>query len=73
VKLKALALTFVLLFSVVGAQFVVSVAGNHSHLPEKPPQIYIKPDGSIEPSSAPIQRVGNTYTLTNDTERSIVE
>lgn len=73
-KLKALALTFVLvlLFSVVGAQFVVSVAGNPSNLPEKPSQIYIKPDGSIEPSSAPIQRSGNTYTLTNDTEHSIV-
>jgi len=73
-KRKALALTFVLvlLFSAVGAQFVVSVTANPSNLPEKPPQIYIKPDGSIEPSSAPIQRTGNTYTLTNNTENSLV-
>ena len=26
--------------------------------------IYIKPDGSIDPPTAPIQRVGNTYTFT---------
>jgi parallel beta-helix repeat protein len=71
-KAWALTLVLILLSSAVFAQFAAFVAGNPSHLPEKPPQIYIKPDGSIEPSSAPIQREGNTYTLTNDTEHSIV-
>lgn len=73
-KQKALALTFIiaLLFFAAGKQFVASVHANPSPLPEKPPQIYIRYDGSIEPSSAPIQRVGNTYTLTNNTENSIV-
>jgi parallel beta-helix repeat protein len=28
--------------------------------------IYIKPDGSVDPETAPIQRVGNTYTLSGD-------
>ena len=28
--------------------------------------IYIRPDGSIDPSTAPIKRVGNVYTLTDN-------
>jgi hypothetical protein len=28
--------------------------------------VYIKPDGSIEPTTVPIQRTGNTYTFTAD-------
>ena len=34
--------------------------------------IYIKPDGSVEPSSAPIQQVEDTYMFTNDIFASIV-
>ncbi|MGB9854631.1 MAG: NosD domain-containing protein [Candidatus Bathyarchaeales archaeon] len=34
--------------------------------------IYIKADGSIDPSTAPIKKVGNTYTLTSDIYGSIV-
>ena len=30
------------------------------------PTIYIKPDGSIDPSTAPIRRDGNVYTFTGD-------
>jgi len=36
--------------------------------------IYIRSDGSIDPSTAPIQRVGNTYTFTADiNDRIIIE
>jgi len=34
--------------------------------------IYIRSDGSVDPSTAPIQRNGNTYTLTDDFNGSIV-
>jgi parallel beta-helix repeat protein len=34
--------------------------------------IYIKSDGSIEPSTASIQRIGNTYTFTDNINDSIV-
>ncbi len=33
--------------------------------------IYIKPDGTIDPSTAPISQVGDTYTLTGDIYESI--
>lgn len=31
-----------------------------------PRTIYIRPDGSVDPETAPIQRVGDTYTFTED-------
>lgn len=34
--------------------------------------VYIRPDGSIDPPTAPIQRVGDTYTLTADIYDSLV-
>jgi len=34
--------------------------------------IYVRSDGSVEPSTAPIQRVGNVYTLTADVLGSII-
>ncbi len=34
--------------------------------------ILIKQDGSVEPSSAPIQRVGNVYTITDNLNKPIV-
>ncbi len=34
--------------------------------------IYIRVDGSIDPPTAPIKRVGNLYTLTSDIFESIV-
>lgn len=30
--------------------------------------IYIRPDGSIDPPTAPISRVGDIYTLTDNTK-----
>lgn len=34
--------------------------------------IYVRSDGSVEPSTAPIQRVGNVYTFTDDVQGSII-
>jgi parallel beta-helix repeat protein len=34
--------------------------------------IYVRSDGSVEPSTAPIQRVGNVYTFTADVQGSII-
>jgi parallel beta-helix repeat protein len=34
--------------------------------------IYIRSDGSVEPSTAPLQRVGNVYTFTADVQGSII-
>jgi len=48
----------------------------HAHLtilPPDLPEIYIKSDGSIDPSTAPIQQVGDAYTFTgNITDYTIV-
>jgi hypothetical protein len=73
-KRKALALTLILalLFSVVaGGVFVDVGKANFTPLPELPPPIYIRSDGRIEPSSVPLQRVGNTYTFTNNINNTI--
>jgi len=46
---------------------------NFTLLPPDLPEIYIKSDGSIDPSTAPIQHVGDTYTFTgNITDYTIV-
>ncbi len=34
--------------------------------------IYIKPNGTVTPSSAPIHQIGETYTLTGDIENPII-
>ena len=37
-----------------------------------PQTVFIKPDGTIDPSSAPIQRNGETFTLTSDSSSQII-
>jgi hypothetical protein len=44
---------------------------NFTPMPELPPPIVIKADGSINPSTAPIQQNGNTYTLTGKINNTI--
>lgn len=73
-KKKALIILFFIsmLFSAVtGELFVDFGEANFTPLPELPPPIYIRSDGSIEPSTAPIQHVGNTYTLTTNINNTI--
>jgi len=62
-KRKALALTLIpaLLFSMVaGTQFANLASAQFLG------SITIKADGTVDPADAPIQRVGDTYTLTGD-------
>lgn len=70
----AAAFISVLLFSTVAGTLLVNLAAaNFTPLPSLPPPIYIRSDGSIDPSTAPIQRVGNTYTLTNNITNGTIE
>ncbi|MEJ5327930.1 MAG: NosD domain-containing protein [Candidatus Bathyarchaeia archaeon] len=60
------------LFSAVaGGLFGDFGEANFTPLPELPLPIYIRSDGSIEPSTAPIWHVGDTYTLTADINNTI--
>lgn len=45
--------------------------GHHVFIQEKKSTIYINSDGSIDPSTAPISRDGNVYTLTQDIFESL--
>jgi parallel beta-helix repeat protein len=60
-----------LISAVAGGLFVDVGKANFTPLPELPPPIYIRSDGSIDPSTAPIQHVGNTYTLTANINNTI--
>jgi len=65
-KNTALALALIListllLYSVAETQFAYTVSAQYSEL-----VISIRNDGSIDPSTAPIQRQGDVYTLTSD-------
>jgi parallel beta-helix repeat protein len=61
-KRTALALTLILalLFSVMALKLSVRFAYAQTEF------VTIKADGSVEPSTAPIQRVGDLYVLTGD-------
>ena len=64
----------VLLFSaLVGVLFVRLAAANF--LPPQPhlPSIHIRSDGSVDPSTAPIQRVGEVYTFTGNIANYTIE
>ena len=73
-KRKSLALTVIIALSfslVAGTQLFTMGKANFTPLPELPPPIYIRSDGSIEPSSSPIQREGNTYTFIDNINNTI--
>ncbi|MEM2081610.1 MAG: NosD domain-containing protein [Candidatus Bathyarchaeia archaeon] len=67
-----LSLLTLLLFLAV-AQFLPDSLGNAAlwPIPEIPAPIYIRSDGSIEPHSAFIQRIGEVYILTGDLTNAI--
>lgn len=60
-------LLFFLFFGLSVSQLINLTEGNFI-IPQIPelPRIYIRSDGNIEPSSVPIQRVGDTYVLTGN-------
>jgi parallel beta-helix repeat protein len=65
---RALALTLLLsIFVLLVTRLQAVQIAEANFFPEKPPHaVYIKVKGSIEPATAPIKKVGNTYTLTGD-------
>jgi hypothetical protein len=73
-KRTALTLTLIVAFlfsATVGGLFVEVGKANFTPLPELPPPIYIRSDGSVDPSTTPIQHVGDTYKLTNNISNTI--
>lgn len=65
-KKTIMALTLSVLILLTFAEFASIVDANWMNEPL--PKIYIKSDGNIEPSTAPIQRNGNTYSLSDNIE-----
>ena len=68
-KKKALALTLIsamMFLSMVETQFVDLASGNFLPPPPELPYVYIRADGTVEPQTLPIQRVGDTYTFTGN-------
>lgn len=73
-KITDLALTLIvalLLSAVAGTAFDGLAEANFTPLPELPSPIYIRNDGSVEPSTAPLKRTGNIYTFTDNIDNTI--
>ena len=68
ISVKAACLSFTLFLLIVGLALAGLVSGDPfwADAPSQPTPIYIRSDGTIEPSSAPIQRSGSVYTFTGD-------
>lgn len=56
-------------------QFTQDISTVHAVVvTDRPGSVFIRPDGTVDPSTAPISRVGNTYTLSaNLTEPLIIQ
>jgi hypothetical protein len=70
-KRKTLALSFILWLAVstlASLEFINLTKANGYFLPEKLPmgQAYIRSNGTVEPPTLPIQRLGNVYALMNN-------
>ena len=68
-KRKPLALTLIsaiMFLAIAGTQFVNLASANFLPPPPELPYVYIRADGTVEPQTLPIQRVGNTYTFTGN-------
>jgi parallel beta-helix repeat protein len=72
-KLKLVLISILMLTISVVTQSADFANANPSsiELPELPAPIVIKADGSINPSTAPIQQNGNTFTLTDKIDNTI--
>ena len=60
-----------LISTVAGLNISKVAKANFTPLPTLPAPIYIRSDGSVDPSTAPIQRVGDIYRLTNSINNTI--
>ncbi|MGD6811070.1 MAG: NosD domain-containing protein [Candidatus Bathyarchaeia archaeon] len=61
-----MALSFILLFVFELQTHNLATANFHSEFPLPDPAFTIKSDGSVDPSTAPIRRNGDIYTLTDN-------
>ncbi len=68
-KKKAVASIVSLFVLFLVATFFTSLVS--APLPELPTPIYIRNDGSVEPATAPLQRIGSTYTFTGKINNTI--
>jgi len=59
-------ITLILFSALVGVQFVKLAAANFIPPPNHASGIFIRSNGSVDPSTVPIQRVGDVYTFTGD-------
>jgi parallel beta-helix repeat protein len=59
-------IALILFSALIGVQFVKLAEANFIPPPNHASGIFIRSDGSVDPSTAPIQRVGDVYTFTGD-------
>lgn len=64
-------ISVLMLSTIVRVQFVTLVEANFLPPPNHASGIFIRSDGSVHPSTVPIQRVGNVYTLIGDVSAGI--
>ena len=60
-----------LLSTVAGALFANVGKANFTPLPKLPPPIYIRSDGTVDPSTEPIQHFGDAYRFTDSMNNTI--
>jgi parallel beta-helix repeat protein len=78
-KSEAIVMVLLVLFSLTSVisvkLFNVGLANPSSMIPPPPPlpRIYVREDGTLEPSNVPIQRAGNVYTLTASLGERVIE
>ncbi len=74
--MNKIVLSVVVSFLLVASMFIgvshVDFAGAN-FVPTPVEIVYIQPDGSVKPSTAPIARMGDTYTLTANISDSLIE
>lgn len=68
---KLNALIVLLILSTLSLSLAGLATANFTPLPTLPAPVYIRSDGSVDPSTATLQRVGDTYTFTNNINNTI--
>lgn len=68
---KLNALIVLLILSTLSLSLAGLATANFTPLPTLPAPVYLRSDGSVDPLTAPLQRVGDTYTFTNNINNTI--
>jgi parallel beta-helix repeat protein len=72
-RAKSAALMVFLFSALAGLQFISVAEANIMPPPPPTVKVYIKSDGSVEPSTTPIQRLGNVYVFTDNLLNHTIE